>query len=600
MNLLSVPAVCMAAVILYVGFYHLFLYGQRHCKYRVDFTFALTCFAMAAYDFFCFMNYNSTNLETGFFWQIAQVSTLSLIGIPFLWFIDDYLNVRSHKVRNLFSVYFLVSAIFILFDRSGLSWKTGIPDIIHVRLPFSLRMVYYEVKTGPAITLLSAMGLLAFVYVFIRALKEYRAGRRERAIPLFLSTLIFCAGLANDVCVLLNVYAFIYLIEYSYMGIVLLMAYSLSKTVVESADLKEKYEESEKKYRDLVDQSLMGIFIIQNDRFVFTNKRLTDIFECKTEDLSGQKFTTLLSADHITPLLQKMDAWNQPVGRTELLGKTLHNRKIQLEVLASRILYEGRPAIQGSVLDITDRKQAEHKLKETAEALERSNTELKQFVSVTSHELQEPLRSMASFIQLLKQKYYKKLDADADLYIDYVVRGANRLHDLINDFLMYSRISNRAIRVEPVDSGSVLGSVIQDLQPLIQSSEAKIAYNILPIVQMDKEALALVFRHLIDNAIRYQHAEHPIVDIDVERVNDHWRFSVKDNGIGIDVRHSDRIFEIFKRLHHRDRHDGTGIGLALCKKLIELHNGSIWVESAEEKGSTFYFTIPVEPHPSGP
>ncbi|NQT24252.1 PAS domain S-box protein [candidate division KSB1 bacterium] len=594
MNPLSVPAICITAVSFYVGFYHLFLYGRRQSKNRVDLTFAISCFTMALYDLFSVMSYNSSSIEQGFFWQKAQISTLSLIGIAFSWFIDDYLNVKSHKVRNIFTAYFSIATIFIFFDRTGLSWRINHPNIKHIQFPFSLQMTYYEVETGPFITSLSVMGLLVFVYVFFRGVQECRAGRKDRAIPLFLTTFFFCAGYFNDSLVLFNVYSFIYIIEFGYMGIVLLMADSLLKTVVESADLKEKFEESEKKYRDLVDQSLVGIFIVQGDQFVFSNKRLAEIFECNLQDLDNQIFTSLLSPDQIALLFGKMEKWNEEVGRTELTARTKNNKEIKLEVLASRILYNGSPAIQGSVLDITVKKEAEEKLRETAIALERSNIELKQFVSVTSHELQEPLRSVASFIQLLKQKYYEKLDSDANLYIEYAVRGVNRLHDLINDFLMYSRITNQAIRMEPVDSASVLDSVIYELEPLIHKSKAKITYNSLPIVRADKEALTHVFRYLIDNAIKYQKSEQPLIDIDTERLDKEWQFSIQDNGIGIDSQHFNRIFEIFKRLHRRDQYSGTGIGLALCKKLIELHGGRIWVESAEDKGSCFNFTIPVQ------
>ena len=237
----------------------------------------------------------------------------------------------------------------------------------------------------------------------------------------------------------------------------------------------------------------------------------------------------------------------------------------------------------------------EEKVKERTEELARSNEELQQFAYVASHDLQEPLRMITSYLQLLQRRYQGKLDDKADKYIYFAVDGASRMQVLINDLLEFSRVTTRANEPEPTDCEFILNQVLSGLELYIKENKATISHDPLPEVMADNTQLAQVFQNLIANGIKFHSEEAPIINIRAEKKAKEWVFSVQDNGIGIDPQYSEKIFEVFKRLHGKEEYPGTGIGLAVCKKIIERHGGRIWVESELGKGSTFYFTLPINP-----
>ncbi len=243
--------------------------------------------------------------------------------------------------------------------------------------------------------------------------------------------------------------------------------------------------------------------------------------------------------------------------------------------------------------DFTDRRKAEEQLKQNAEELARSNEQLVQFAYVASHDLKEPLRMVTHFVQLIEKKYKGRLDTDADEYIGYAVDGATRMYELINDLLIYSRVgnANRKLLVE-IDCNSVLDRVINNLQVSIKESQAVIERTPLPTLYADPTQLAQLFQNLISNAIKFKGAESPVVRIQTLKKAHEWQFSVNDNGIGIDSKFSERIFVIFQRLHSRADYPGTGIGLAICKKIVEGHGGKIWVDSVLGQGARFSFSLP--------
>ena len=245
--------------------------------------------------------------------------------------------------------------------------------------------------------------------------------------------------------------------------------------------------------------------------------------------------------------------------------------------------------------DITERKKAEKLLKQKLEELARSNSELEQFAYVASHDLQEPLRMIASYLQLLQRKYEGKLDEKADKYIHFAVDGASRMQSLINDLLDFSRVTTKAKEFEPTNCEEILDNVLSSLEVVIKESGATVSHDPLPEINADSTQIAQVFQNLISNAIKFRSEKPPEIRISARQEADHWLFSVKDNGIGIDPKYSERIFEVFKRLHKREEYPGTGIGLSICKKIVERHGGSIWVDSKPGKGSTFYFTLPINP-----
>ena len=224
--------------------------------------------------------------------------------------------------------------------------------------------------------------------------------------------------------------------------------------------------------------------------------------------------------------------------------------------------------------------------------LERSNQELQQFAYVASHDLQEPLRMVAGFTRLLERRYKDKLDQDAREFINFAVDGAVRMQKLIDDLLTYSRVGMHNIPFEPADCNRLLDQAITNLRVAIEESQAVITSSNLPTATCNGSQMVQLFQNLLSNAIKFRGAETPRIRIAAEHRDSEWLFSFRDNGIGIDPHYKDRIFQIFQRLHSRDEYEGTGIGLALCMKIVELHKGKIWMESEEGKGATFYFTLP--------
>jgi light-regulated signal transduction histidine kinase (bacteriophytochrome) len=245
-----------------------------------------------------------------------------------------------------------------------------------------------------------------------------------------------------------------------------------------------------------------------------------------------------------------------------------------------------------AIRDVTTRKKADARLLQTVQELNRSNEELGQFAYVASHDLQEPLRMVASYTQLLSKRYKGKLDADADEFIAFAVDGANRMQLLIQDLLAYSRISTTGEELQATSSEHALERALVNLGGAIQDSGAQVTYDRLPDVVADERQLTQLFQNLIGNAIKYQGSAVPQVHISsIKEAGKSWQFSVRDNGLGIDPKYFERIFGMFQRLHKREEFAGTGIGLAICKKIVERHGGSISVESQLGQGSTFRFAL---------
>ena len=242
--------------------------------------------------------------------------------------------------------------------------------------------------------------------------------------------------------------------------------------------------------------------------------------------------------------------------------------------------------------DITDRKRAEEDLRRTAEELRRSNRDLEQFAYVASHDLQEPLRMVTGYMDLLEAKYKDRLDKDADEFIAFAVDGARRMQRLISDLLAYSRVGTRGKEFQPVSMQAAFDRAVADLWGVIRDSGADITHDPLPVVWADETQMAQVLLNLFNNAIKFRSDSPPRIHVGVQKEEGHWLFSVRDNGIGIEPRNYERIFLIFQRLHTQQKYPGSGIGLSICKKIIERHGGRIYLESQPGKGSTFFFTLP--------
>ena len=254
----------------------------------------------------------------------------------------------------------------------------------------------------------------------------------------------------------------------------------------------------------------------------------------------------------------------------------------------------GTETILLAIEDITERKKAEEEIKQYSFELERSNTELEYFAYVASHDLQEPLRMVASYTKLLEKKYTDKLDDNAKEYINFAVDGAVRMQALINDLLDYSRVGAKKKEITKINCKSVINRILTNMKDVITTSNAQVKFDKFPEIYGDEVQIERLFQNLISNSIKFHSDKPPIIEIETKEEDSNLcLFSFKDNGIGFEKEFSEKIFQIFQRLHTKQKYTGTGIGLAVCKKIVEIHGGRIWVDSEIGKGSTFYFTLPL-------
>ena len=290
----------------------------------------------------------------------------------------------------------------------------------------------------------------------------------------------------------------------------------------------------------------------------------------------GMGLRSFLSA----PLLYR----GEPIGCLNLHSLTDSAYSDRHRLLAERIGVYIAGAIANAQLHTQVTRQSEE--------LSRSNRELEQFAYVASHDLQEPLRMVSSYVALLGRRYDGQLDDRADKYIHFAVDGANRMQRLIHDLLAYSRVGTRGGELTPTDTASVLRETLSNLEVAIVESEAEVVYSDLPSVMGDPSQLRQLFQNIVGNALKFQSESRPRVELEASRDGDQWTFSIRDNGVGFDQRYAERVFGVFKRLHRNADIPGTGIGLAICQRIIERHGGRIWAESKLGEGSCFYFTLP--------
>ncbi len=353
---------------------------------------------------------------------------------------------------------------------------------------------------------------------------------------------------------------------------------------------EESVRQRERQLHELIANNVDGMLVINAEgQVLFANPAASQLLNRSPAQLIGEAIGLPLVSVGEHAEIELL----QPDGSTHTV-----------EMRVAEILWEGRPAWLASLRDISARKQAEEKLRAALAELQRSNADLESFAHVVSHDLQEPLRMVTGFLSLLQERYRGRLDTDADEFIAFAVNGAKRMQRLIKDLLAYARLDSQETTFVPTDCEAVLQQALDNLRVAIEENKATITHDPLPTVLGTEPQLVQLFQNLISNAIKFHAEEPPCVHISAqpgtEAEEGKWKraeravfvFSVRDNGIGIDPQYFERIFVIFQRLHPRHQYDGSGIGLAACKRIVERHGGRIWVESTPGKGSTFYFTLP--------
>ena len=366
-----------------------------------------------------------------------------------------------------------------------------------------------------------------------------------------------------------------------------------------SHDLSER-KESEARYRGLLEAAPDAMVVVNvGGEIVLLNVQAEKQFGYRRDELLGQNVKSIIPEGFAERLIadgarSAADALAQQIGTgTELIGRRKDDSVFPLEIMLSPLESSEGILVTAAIRDITERKKSEEHLVKTVGELKRSNEELQQFAYVSSHDLQEPLRMVASYTQLLAKRYKGRLDSDADEFIAFAVDGCNRMQGLIHDLLAYSRAGTDGKAFCEISAEDALQGALTNLRITIKQSGAVVSHDSLPAIRTDETQLTQVFQNLVGNAIKYRSAELPRVHISATTNGDNeWIFSVRDNGLGIDPQYFERIFILFQRLHGRTEFEGTGIGLAICKKIVERLGGRIWVESQPEKGSTFYFALP--------
>jgi PAS domain S-box-containing protein len=371
-----------------------------------------------------------------------------------------------------------------------------------------------------------------------------------------------------------------------------------TRDVTQRKRMEEALRESEERYRTILENIEDGYYELDlAGNFTFFNDSICRIFGYPKEELMGmndRQYTYEKNAKKVFRAYNKVYKTGEP-GRVcgyEIIRKDGTKRHVEVSISLLRDS-SGKPTgFRGISRDVTDRKQAEEALKEKTEELARSNRDLEQFAYVASHDLQEPLRMVTSYVQLLARRYKGKLDSDADEFIGFAEGGAIRMWNLINALLAYSRVGMRGTQLEPTDCETAISQSLNNLKVAIEENGAVVTHDSLPMVMADNSQLVQLFQNLIGNAIKFRGKEPPRVHVSAGRNGNGWVFSVRDNGIGIAPEYAERIFIIFQRLHGLEEYPGTGIGLAICQKIVEQHGGRIWVESEVGKGATFYFNLP--------
>lgn len=360
---------------------------------------------------------------------------------------------------------------------------------------------------------------------------------------------------------------------------------------------------SEDKYKTLFYKSPLPKWIYDEEtmRFLEVNDTAIRDYGYSREEFLSMSIADIRPPEDVPRLVEDVESIRNKPGAYRN-SQWRHTRKngevIDVEITAHDIEFEGRQARMVVVNDITESRRYELQLQRLntdlarrAAELSASNAELERFAYIASHDLQEPLRMVSSFLQLLQRKYGGQLDAKADQYIHYAVDGAERMKVLIMDLLEYSRVGTGKEGFAAVDTALVMEEVGNIFREKIIAARAQVDIEPLPVIAGDRVQLTQLFQNLLSNALKYHSDRPPVIRIRAKEEAAHWQFSVEDNGIGIDPQFFEKIFIIFQRLHNKNDYSGTGIGLAICKKIVERHGGRIWVESSPDQGSTFYFTI---------
>jgi PAS domain S-box-containing protein len=608
MEMISLPLIAISGISFYVGAYHLLIYYRRK-QHREDLTFALLCLANSLYAIFCFELYNSASVTEGVVWQKAQFISLALFTTTFLWFIADYTRQKPGIIIYLFTAFYVIAAIVQITDRSSLTFDISKPSIKELNLPSNLHITYYETTLGPFTILQSLVGFLFIAYVLWCGIRFYKGTNKEKAGPLLFALSIMILAGINDTFVSNNVYKFIYLIEYSYLAIIVVMALSLSGIFVDAEKTKEALWASEERFRSIVETTNDWVWEVdRNGVYTYSSPKVIDIIGYTPQEIIGRttfEFMPESEAVRVGEIFLDAAAHLRPLERLENIVSHKDGRKLVLETSGVPFLDENGNLLgyRGIDRDISERKYAEdeiirlnaeleQRVVDRTAQLETAIKELEAFSYSVSHDLRAPLRAVDGFSNLLLQNFAAQLPPDAAKYVNNIHEGSQRMGRLIDDLLRLSHLNHRPFTKQNISMENLARQVCQNLCDLEKRRKINIEIDPLPDCMGDNGLMQQVWINLISNALKFS-KEKPVTTIRIgyEKKGDTNAYFVKDNGVGFDMQYVDKLFNVFQRLHKTDQFEGTGIGLAIVKRIINRHGGKIWAESEVNEGTTFYFTV---------
>ncbi|MCA1907575.1 MAG: CHASE domain-containing protein [Magnetospirillum sp.] len=376
-----------------------------------------------------------------------------------------------------------------------------------------------------------------------------------------------------------------------------LLSFGAAMVWLHRTRLLASLRESESRYRVLMDTAPAAIVLHRQGRLIFANREAVRLMAADSaEALIDRPVLDCIHPDYHPVVSDRIGALRQPGDEAPPIRQKLirvDGKVVDADVASCAVMVNGQMAVLAIAVDATRTARAEAQMQSIFDDLQRSNDELRQFAAAASHDLQEPLRQVATYVQMLERRYSDLLDQDGRDFIQFSVAGVKRMRRLLNDLATYAQLQSSGSPLKRLELAPDVKAVIADHQQTVDRLDAKIALSSLPTVMGDEKQIALLFSNLLDNALRYSRSGvSPVISINANRQGAFWRFAISDNGIGIAPEYQTAIFDVFTRLHGVGQSDGSGFGLAICRRIVERHGGRLWLESQPDCGSTFYFTLP--------
>ena len=635
MNIISIPPIALATLMFYVGFYHFLIY-IRQKNIRKNLTFTFSCLTVGLYAVCCAGLYNASSPEVGVQWQRFQVITLAGLAVAFLWFIADYTGKANKKVVIAFTVYYCFAALVGLFIRNDLTWTNEV-SIKEIRLPLGYEIIYNEMTPGFLTNIHSIMGIIYFLCILSVSLKYYRSENKKKGLPLLLAMIMLFAGLINDTFVSSGFYDFIYILEYSYMGIILVFTFIFTNNVIKAGEVKIALHESEEKYRNLFEFTRDGLLLLDPDKgYVDCNPAALDLFKVE----SKEKLLKLTPAD-LSPQYQPDGTLSSEkaelmIGKAFESGSNLfewkHKRQNGEEffasVLATRITLGRKTILQGTIRDISDFKRTQEMIIQSEKMLS-----LGGLAAGMAHEINNPLAGMIQTANVMANRLDKNIQMQANLeaadkagttieaihhflesrsilqMIASIIESGGRVAEIVSNMLSFARKKEDSISfhnpVELLDNILELAATDYDLKkhydfknitiikeyeenlPMVPCEVTQIQQVLLNILQNGAQAMEKKKGELAEYKPRF------ILRLIKETKADMLRIEVEDNGPGMDKKTCKRVFEPF--FTTKPVGVGTGLGLSVSYFIItENHRGTMDVRSKPGKGATFIIHLPLK------